>query len=57
MSALMSHVAEVLTGRLLGLSLGESISQLKRVFPLNRLHQSLADAFLRALSEQVLLFD
>ena len=53
----MAYVARDLTGRLLGLRLGESISQLKHIFLLNRLHQSLAEAFLRALSEQVLFFD
>lgn len=57
MSALTAYVAGDLTGRLLGLSLGESISQLKRIFPLSWLHQSLAEAFLRTLSEQILLFD
>lgn len=53
----MTYIARDLTGRLLGLSLGESISQLKHKFPLNWLNHSLAEAFLRALSEQALLFD
>lgn len=56
MSIIKAYVARDPRDRLLSLSLGESIPQLKPVFPLKWLHQSLAEAFLRALSEQVLLF-
>lgn len=55
MSVIIAYVASHLRDRLLSLSLGESVPQLKHVLPLKWLHQSLAEAFLRALSEQVLL--
>lgn len=56
MSVIIAYVVSGLGDRLLSLSLGESIPQLKHVLPLKWFHQSLAEAFLRALSEQLLLF-
>lgn len=55
-SVIIAYVASDLRDKLLSLSLGESVVQLKPVLPLKWLHQSLAEAFLRGLSEQVLLF-